>query len=51
VLERKSRSTWTSVARITVGAGGYFRWRGRLTRGSVVRVHASGLVGAPLTIT
>jgi hypothetical protein len=51
VLERKSGSTWRSVARITVGAGRYFRWRGSLTRGSVVRVHASGLVGAPLTIT
>ena len=40
-----------SFARISVSARGYFRWRGTLPRGAVVRVHASGLVGAPLTIT
>ncbi len=51
VLERRGEASWTSFARVSVGARGYFHWRGRLPRGSVVRVHASGLVGAPLTIT
>jgi hypothetical protein len=51
VLERRGETSWTSFARINVNARGYFHWRGRLPRGSVVRVHASGLVGAPLTIT
>jgi hypothetical protein len=51
VLERGSGTSWKSFARISVSARGYFRWRGQLPRGSVVRVHASGLVGAPLMIT
>ena len=51
VLERRGEASWTSFARISVSARGYFHWRGRLPRGSVVRVQASGLVGAPLTIT
>jgi hypothetical protein len=51
VLERKSGSSWEEFARITVTTRGYFRWHGTLPRGAVVRVHAGGLVGAPLTIT
>jgi hypothetical protein len=51
ILERKSGTTWKSFARITASARGYFRWRGTLPRGAVIRVHASGLTGAPLTIT
>jgi hypothetical protein len=51
ILERKNGTAWTSFARITVNARGYFRWRGILPRRAVVRVHASRLVGAPLTIT
>ena len=51
VLERRSGAAWTAFARITVNSRGYFRWRGRLQRRSVIRVHAGGLVGAPLTIT
>ena len=51
VLERKTGASWTSFARIDVNTGGYFSWRGTLPRGAVVRVHASGLLGAPLTIT
>jgi len=51
VLERKSGASWKSFARIDVSARGYYTWRGALPRGAVVRVHASGLVGAPLTIT
>jgi hypothetical protein len=51
VLERRNGTAWTSFARVPVNARGYFRWRGTLPRGAVVRVHASGLVGAPLTIT
>jgi hypothetical protein len=51
VLERKSGTSWKSFANVTVSTRGYFRWRGRLPRGTVVRVQASGLVGAPLFIT
>ena len=51
VLESKGETSWKSFARINVSSRGYFRWRGRLPHGSVVRVHAGGLVGAPLTIT
>jgi hypothetical protein len=51
VLERQMGGSWQSFARVTASARGYFRWRGTLPRGAVVRVHASGLVGAPLTIT
>lgn len=51
ILERKSGTTWKSFARITASARGYFRWRGTLPRGAVIRVHASGLTGAPLAIT
>jgi hypothetical protein len=51
ILERESGTAWKSFARIDVSSRGYFTWRGRLPRGAVVRVHASGLVGAPLTIT
>ena len=51
VLERKSGASWESFARVAATARGYFHWKGTLRRGDVVRVHASGLVGAPLTIT
>jgi Cellulase (glycosyl hydrolase family 5) len=50
-LERRAGSTWRTLARISATARGYFRWRGTLPRGAVVRVRAAGLVGAPLTVT
>jgi hypothetical protein len=33
------------------GTSGFFRFTGTLARGSVVRLHAGALTGAPLTIT
>ena len=51
VLERRAGTSWRAFARIRVSSRGYFRWRGTLPRRSVVRVHAAGLLGAPLTIT
>jgi hypothetical protein len=51
VLERRTGGSWRPIARVDASSAGYFRWRGRLARGTVVRVRASGLVGAPLTIT
>jgi hypothetical protein len=50
VLERRAGATWRTFARISVRGAGYFRWRGTLPQGAVVRVHAAGFVGAPLTI-
>jgi hypothetical protein len=50
VLERRAGATWRTFARISVRGAGYFRWRGTLPRGAVVRAHAAGFVGAPLTI-
>jgi hypothetical protein len=51
VLEIERGASWTPFARATADGRGYFRWHGTLPRGTVVRVHAGGLVGAPLTIT
>ena len=51
VLERHVGTSWHAFAQISVSGRGYFLWRGKLTRGSIVRVRAGGLAGAPLTIT
>ena len=51
ILERRVASGWRLLAQIPRGAHGVFRWRGRLARGTVVRVRAGSLAGAPLTIT
>jgi hypothetical protein len=51
VLERRIGSTWLTFAHISVSGRGFFRWRGTLPSGTVVRVRAGGLAGAPLTIT
>jgi hypothetical protein len=50
VLERRVGRSWRRLATAQAKAGGFIRWRGRLARGSVVRVRAGGIVGAPLTI-
>ena len=50
VLERRAGTTWRTFARVRTSSRGYFRWHGTLPRRSVVRIHAAGLVGAPLTI-
>jgi len=49
-LERRTGATWTRFATIHPGTGGFFRFTGSLPRGTVVRVHAGSLVGAPLAI-
>ena len=49
-LERRVGSRWRTLATVHAGAGGYFRWSGKLVRGEQVRVRAGSLVGAALTI-
>jgi hypothetical protein len=49
-LERRVGSRWQTLATVHGGPGGYFRWNGKLARGTQVRVHAASLVGATLTI-
>jgi hypothetical protein len=49
-LEKRAGTQWRTVATLAPGSGGFFRWSGTLARGSVVRVHAGAVVGAPLTI-
>jgi hypothetical protein len=51
LLERRVGSTWSRIATVEGGARGFFRWHGTLARGSVVRLRAGTLVGAPLTVT
>jgi hypothetical protein len=50
-LERRVGARWRTVATLASGSAGFFRWTGTLARGSVVRVHAGAVVGAPLTIS
>jgi len=50
-LERRVGSAWSRFATVSGGSGGFFRFTGTLPRGTVVRVHAGALVGAPLTIS
>jgi len=50
-LEVRTGGGWRTLAAIDPGTGAFFRWRGRLQRGAVVRVRAGALTGAPLTIT
>jgi hypothetical protein len=50
-LERKVGATWLRVATVRGGSAGLFRWHGTLPRGSVVRIVAGSLAGAPLAIT
>ncbi len=49
-LERLVGSRWVTLATVQAGAGGFFRWTGRLQHGWQVRLHAGALVGAPITI-
>jgi hypothetical protein len=49
-LEREVGSAWRRVATVRGGSAGFFRWHGTLPRGSVVRIVAGSLAGAPLTI-
>ena len=51
VLERKVGSAWRRIASVHGGGAGFFRWHGALPRGSVVRIVAGSLAGAPLAIT
>jgi hypothetical protein len=49
-LERLVGTRWQSLGAVHVGAAGFFRWTGTLPRGSLVRVAAGSLAGAPLGI-
>jgi hypothetical protein len=52
VLERRVASGWQSLATVRLASEDrFFRWRGTLPRGSVVRIRSGTLTGAPLTIT
>jgi hypothetical protein len=50
VLERRVGRAWRRIASLHGNASGFIRWRGHLAHGTVVRVHAGSLTGAPLTI-
>jgi hypothetical protein len=50
VLERRIGRTWRRLANVRPDPAGFFRWRGRLPHGTVVRVRAGTLSGAPLSI-
>jgi hypothetical protein len=50
-IERRVGAAWRRVATVRPGAGRFFRWTGTLPRGSVVRLHAGAVVGAPLTLS
>ncbi|HET7138067.1 MAG TPA: hypothetical protein VFI04_06905 [Gaiellaceae bacterium] len=50
VLERHAGRVWRRVASLRTNDAGVIRWRGRLARGTVVRVRAGSLAGAPLLI-
>ncbi len=50
-LERHTASGWHVVAAISTHADGVFAWRGALPRGTLVRLRAGALVGAPLIVT
>ena len=49
-IEKQVGSRWQTLATVHRGTGGFFRWTGKLVRGTHVRVHAGSLVGATLTI-
>jgi len=51
VIEQRVGTGWRRLAAVNVTGHGFFRWHGALPRGSVVRLRAGTLVGAPLTIT
>jgi len=50
-LERRIGSAWRRFATVERGAGGFFRWHGRLPPGTLIRLRAGALTGAPLQIT
>jgi hypothetical protein len=50
IIERRVGSAWRRLATVEPGAGHFFRWRGTLPRGAVVRLHAGPISGAPLRI-
>lgn len=50
-LERRVGSRWATLGTVRAGAGGFFRWTGRLQHGWQVRLQAGALTGAPITIS
>ncbi|HZP71807.1 MAG TPA: hypothetical protein VFA97_00360 [Gaiellaceae bacterium] len=49
-LEERRGSTWHAFARIRPSSNGFYTWRGRLPRHTLIRVRAGPLAGASLTI-
>ena len=49
-LERRVGGAWRPLATVYPSARGFFRWRGRLPRGALVRVRSGPLTGATLSI-
>ncbi len=50
-LERRTGTRWQSLGALRVGTTGFFNWAGTLPRGSIVRVGAGSLTGAPVLIS
>jgi len=49
-LERRVGSHWSALATVHAGSGGYFRFTGKLPRGTQVRVRAGKVTGATITV-
>jgi hypothetical protein len=49
-LERRVGSRWQTLATVHAGTGRYFRWTGKLPRGTQVRVRAGPLTGPAITV-
>ena len=45
-IEKQVGSRWQTLATVHRGTGGFFRWTGKLVRGTHVRVHAGSLVAS-----
>jgi hypothetical protein len=50
-LERRVGGAWRRLATVHASANGFFRWRGRLPRRTVVRLRAGPIVGPALAIS
>ena len=49
-LEQRAGSGWRTLAAVHGGAGGYFRWSGKLAPGTQVRLRAGSVTGPAITV-
>ena len=49
-LEQRAGSGWRTLAAVHGGAGGYFRWTGKLAPGTQVRLRAGSVTGPAITV-